>query len=601
MKNIHKKYLFAVALLSAIVFGAGAQPVLLTVTPPVTSNTYPGFITLNITGLTNTEKVVVQKYLDLNANGAVDAGEPMIDAFKIADGGAMIIGGITNLNVPYDSNTATGAITTALSFAPALILENIVGRQTFVVSSPTGRFAPVTATLTVTNAPFGQSINGTVYSNGVPLPNAVVVAQSQAINNPVAATVADIHGHYSLRLPPGSYTPISAMPGCIYDFSSAPTMTLSNGLSATNDLFVTSGTATISGNIYDAGTNSNVLGGALLTVQSGSLFAIAFTDTNGNYTAPVSPSFWKIQPSKERLARRAYVLPETPFQVNTTTGNVANANIALPKGTALFHGRIVNSSNTPLANVEVDSGTSGGVNNSYDAKGYSDANGYYSVVALGDGTNQWNSEISSGKNADTANYIFNFFPTLALTSGETVLQNYVALPITASIAGNVQTSDTKTNLAGVTLEAFATIGGMNYQSLDGTTDNAGNYSLGVASGQWSVQFLTGGFSDNLDTTGYEDLASAHYVTVPPTNAVLNLLVYPLGTPFITSPQRFSSTQFGFTVNGASNVTYTVQAATSLVASNWMTLFSLTLTTNTGSPVVDVNATNSARYYRVLKN
>src|SRR5437879_9972899 len=36
-------------------------------------------------------------------------------------------------------------------------------------------------------------------------------------------------------------------------------------------------------------------------------------------------------------------------------------------------------------------------------------------------------------------------------------------------------------------------------SLDGTTDNSGNYSLAVSAGQWNVQFLLGGGShDNLD-------------------------------------------------------------------------------------------------------
>jgi len=61
------------------------QAVTLSVTPSVTSNTYSGVITLNVTGLTNSENVSIQTFLDLNANGAVDAGEPFIDVFKITD------------------------------------------------------------------------------------------------------------------------------------------------------------------------------------------------------------------------------------------------------------------------------------------------------------------------------------------------------------------------------------------------------------------------------------------------------------------------------------------------------------------------------------
>jgi hypothetical protein len=88
--------------------------------------------------------------------------------------------------------------------------------------------------------------------------------------------------------------------------------------------------------------------------------------------------------------------------------------------------------------------------------------------------------------------------------------------------------------------------------------------------------------------------------VPPTNAVLNLTVYPSGTPFVTAPQRFSGTQFGFSINGSLNVNYTVQVSTNLILGNWATLLSFQLTTNP-FPIMDVNATNRSRFYRVLKN
>src|SRR5579863_530412 len=88
---------------------AAAQQTL-TVSPAVTSNTYPGFITLKITGLTNTEQVIIRRWLDFNGNGVVDPGEPLIEAFRIRDGGAMVIGGVTNVSAPYDSDSNTGEI-----------------------------------------------------------------------------------------------------------------------------------------------------------------------------------------------------------------------------------------------------------------------------------------------------------------------------------------------------------------------------------------------------------------------------------------------------------------------------------------------------------
>ena len=201
--------------------------------PSITSNTYAGVITLNITGLTNAEKVVIQKYLDLNANGSIDAGEPLIDAFKISDGGVMVIGGVTNINVPFDSNPTAGAITTTLNFPVSMVLENIVGQQIIQLVSPTGRFSPVSATFTVTNTALSQSVSGIVYRNGIPLPNAVVVAQDQQANTPAAAAVADNTGHYFLTLKPSNYALIAGAPNYYYDQSLPPTVILTSGAFST--------------------------------------------------------------------------------------------------------------------------------------------------------------------------------------------------------------------------------------------------------------------------------------------------------------------------------------------------------------------------------
>jgi hypothetical protein len=151
--------------------------------------------------------------------------------------------------------------------------------------------------------------------------------------------------------------------------------------------------------------------------------------------------------------------------------------------------------------------------------------------------------VSQGQGTAIDGYIVNGFQETTNAPNQLNLQNFIALAATATISGNVR-DNIGTNVSGVTLTAGANVGGNNYQSLDATTDANGNYTLAVASGQWDVQFLTGGSdSDNLDQQGYEDIASPHMVTVPPTNAVLNITVYPIGTPFITVPQRFANQQF----------------------------------------------------------
>jgi len=591
--SLSKLFLGSAALAAMWLCSGAASAATLTVTPSVISNTYSGVITLNIAGLTNGEQVIVQTYLDLNANGSIDPGEPMMDAFNITDGGAMVIGGVTNINVPFDSNPTNGAITTTLNFAPPLVLENVVGQKIYRLVSPSGNFSPVTATLLVTNAATAQTLSGTVYSNGItPLPNAVVAVLPPNGNGYVGAVVADNNGHYSINVNPGSYVLLAVVPNYFCDQSIAPQVTVTNGMSATNDLSLTNGTVTISGNIYDAG-NSNGVGGMMFQAQSGSLFGINFTDTNGNYSIAVAPNFWEVSPNKERSPRRAYVVPQNSVQADTTGGDVTNVNIALYEGNALFYGRITDNASTPFANIIFDGGDT---NNQYGAKGYSDANGNYAVAVLGDTNTSWDANPNDSDNTGLASYIVNGFNLTNIAVGQAIPQNYVALPVTASISGQVH-DNFGNPVVGVSLNANAVLDGGNYQSLSGQTDGSGNYALGVASGAWQVSFGIG--NNDLASLGLVDYFEPYNVSIPPTNAVLNITVYQNGTPVLGQAQRFSPTQFGFNIYGGIGVNYNVQVATNLASPNWSTLFSLQLT-NSPFFVADPNATNRAGFYRVKK-
>jgi hypothetical protein len=571
----------------------------LTVSPAITSNTYPGLITLNITGLTNLETVTVQEWLDLNSNGVIDAGEPMIDAGKITDNdpSKAIIGGVTNINIPIDSNSATGAITTTLDFAPPMVLENVIGQRIFRLVSPSGRFAPVTATLLVTNAVTAQTLSGTVYSNGVtPLPNAVVVVLPPNGNGYTAAEVADSNGHYSINVNPGSYVVMAAVPDYFIDQSLAPQVTLTNGQSATNNLFLTNGTTTISGTFYDT-ANSNGIGGLMIQLQSGSLFGIGFTDTNGNYSAAVTPNFWQIGPNKERTPRHGYVVPQQSLQVDATGGNVTNVYVGLTKGNALFYGHIADNLGNPFANIEFDSSAT---NNTYDAKGYSDTNGNYAALALADGTNIWNCNPNNENNIPLAGYILSNSQNTNIAVSQAIEQDFVALPINAQISGRVR-DNSGNPVVGVSLYAGNFTGNNGYVSLNSQTDTNGDYSLGVATsaGPWSVNFSFGDQND-LPHQGLVDLYGPYPVSFPPTNVVLNITVYPYGSSAITRPQRFGSQQFGFNVAGSVGVSYTLQVSTNLASTNWASLYTFQLT-NSPMSVTDSTATNAQRFYRLLKN
>lgn len=567
--------------------------VALTVSPSVTSNSYPGLVTLTITGLTNTEKVTVQEWLDVNSNNVIDAGDILFDVFKVQDGGAMMIGGVTNVCVPFDSNQATGAITTAINFAPPFTLENITGQRIFQVLSPTGN---ATAIMDVTNAATGATLVGTIYSNNVPYPNSVVVAlagNGQNNNSYSGAAVADGSGHYALNLTPGNYILISAMPGCYFNQKIAPQVTLTNGMTATNNLYQTNGVVAVSGQTYDF-ANSNGIGGLMMQVQSGSLFALAFTDTNGNYTAMVTSNFWKVKPTKERTSRRAYCVPQSTFQVDTTGGPVTNANIPLYKGNAMFYGRITDSLNHPFGNTEFDSGDS---NNIYNAKCYSLPNGQYAAVCYADGTNIWNANPNSSLNLQ--NYIVNNSVDTNIAPGQAIELDFTALPVTGTISGSVH-DNSGNPVVGVELYAMQFSSGNGYTSLNAGTGTNGAYSLGVATGTWQVNFSYGGNND-LSHQGLVDLYGPYNVSLPPTNAALNITVYPSGSSVLSQPQFIPPQQMSMAVVGSQGVTYTLQTSTNLPGTNWTPLYTFQITNNGPFFITDNYATNKAKFYRLLKN
>ena len=145
--------------------------------PTAVSNTYNGTVTLQVTGLTNGETVLVQKYLDANANGVVDSSDLLWQQFYLTDGkGGMVIAVVTNFNVPGDTDATKGQITAQLLITSNDFQQSIVAPYLYVVSSPVERWSAITKSFAVTNYPFAQKFTGNVLSNGVtPLPDSVLL------------------------------------------------------------------------------------------------------------------------------------------------------------------------------------------------------------------------------------------------------------------------------------------------------------------------------------------------------------------------------------------------------------------------------------------
>src|SRR6185312_10390675 len=150
-----------------------------TISPAAVSNTYSGPITLTIGGAGTGGSVVVQKFLDLNTNGVINAGDWLVQQFNMTDGQAgMTIGGIVNSNVPGDTDATAGQITARLNFQCGDFAQSFVGK--YLVKVSRNFTPPVTNVFTVTNFPWGQTITGTVFSNATStvVSNAIIMLMS---------------------------------------------------------------------------------------------------------------------------------------------------------------------------------------------------------------------------------------------------------------------------------------------------------------------------------------------------------------------------------------------------------------------------------------
>lgn len=481
-----------------------ARAATFTVTPSAISNQYSGVITLQIGGLTNGETVVVQKYVDANSNGVVDSGDWLVQQFLVTDNQApSVIGGVTNINIPYDSNPTNGAVTVLLSPFNEGIENELVGQSAFVLSSPTGRFTAVTNLFNVTNSPYAQSFTGQVTCNGTNVPNAIVLLASPGQNLHVwAGGVANSSGGFKLKIAPGTYKLYAAKKNFVFNGNAAPVVTLGSGATISTNLILIPATTFISGQFVDAANPAFGLPGILIGAFSTNA-AFGNTDTNGNFTLPVISAQWNIGYDQVPLDLHGYLALNNNTNIDTSTGSVTGVTIALPKATALFYGTVKDSLNNPLPGVSL--GGDNGNNNSglYQGDGRTDQNGNYVVGVV---AGNWSVNVSGGENSyHYGNYIFSQGPPWTynnggngtnLTTGMAVQANFTAVLATNQITGNVKDSGNNP-ITGVQVFANATINGISYNTQT-TTDGSGNYSLNVANGGWSVEVSCNGGSESLD-------------------------------------------------------------------------------------------------------
>jgi hypothetical protein len=494
----------------------GSAAVSFTVTPLVVSNTYSGDITLQVSGLTNGETVQVDKYLDANSDGVLDAGDFLVQSFQVTDGKASLIAGVTNLNVPYDSDSTPGSITTRLGFPAMGAEQRLVGRYAYRLSSPSAHFGPLTNLCTITNSSFGQSILGVVQDSltSGPVPNAMVlISPTSDLGTPIAGAVADGAGRFTIAASAGAYYLFAFKSNyvCLSGFGTSP-VSLLQGVNTSNNVIVYAATNKVSGTLVDS-TNANVgLPGIALPMTStlfkgsGTSMAVGFTDPNGNFRIPFEEvsggGTFKVGVGGlaffgQALALHGYVPNPIPAGMVWPGGDVSGWTVTVPKATALIYGQIRDQLNHPLPGANlVANGTINGSAVSINVT--ADSNGNYAVGVIG---GLWNVQNSVNQIPALANYVFSAgLDNTSITNGAALRFDFTGRLATSQITGYVL-DNTASPVSGIDVYAYATIGGLQYSAADVLTGNDGSYALDVPNGTWNVGLEC---SDPINGTGLGD-------------------------------------------------------------------------------------------------
>jgi len=454
------------------------------VSPSSISNTYSGKITLQINGLTNGESVVVDRYLDANTNGVIDAGDWLVQSFRLTDGKACVIGGVTNGNIAGDSNPTNGAITARFRFQADGIAQKFTGTHLWRLSSPTGRFPSLTNTWTITDTPYAQAASGTVQNGGTNVPYAGILVFPPPSGNggssPIAGTVADASGAYSINLPPGDYQLWALKSNAVCDMDAAPVVTLNPGIPVITNLILIPATCSISGRFIDATrTNIGLLGLLVVAQSTNNLIAFGFTDTNGNYAVNVTPGGWQISADGEELPSYGYLNLRDEYRpsVDATASSVSNVIVGLPPATALIYGTATDNLGNPLAGLSLYAENT---NRLYEVDLVTDGNGKYVMGVL---AGEWYVG-HSHDSPDYASYVFSEVDT-NIVDGQAALVDFMGSAGT-TISGCVQGEGNPLSGVNVQVGTITTNGtggwhwNQTYQS-DGT-DSHGNYSVIVPPG-----------------------------------------------------------------------------------------------------------------------
>ena len=510
----------------------------LTVNPPQVMNDYVGQVSLTISGLTPGKSVLVERFIDANGNGVVDAGDALTFSFKVTDGQVPLLGGVRNPNVPGDDDGATnGSIRVDLPFPN---VDQVVGSAAvqfiFRVSDPQNAFSPVTATFDVQQRVQPQGVSGriTAAAGGAPLAGAFVLL-APPNGNPIAAVLTDTNGNYSFNSPPGAYTVFVINNSFVSDLTAGAVTVIANQF-ATRNLALASAGFTISGKISDSSSGVGIAGVLVVADDATNNFnAGALSDANGNYSFSVTAGRWRVTPFQSQLAEVGYVGGQK-VTINTTANGAVTIDFPVPKAKALIYGTVKDGANNPVTGVRVQANKG----NLYRADGFTfspNANYATGVVA---GT--W----SVGPDADdlaARGYTRGTGSQVTIDAGQAQQVNFVVQAITAHLRGQIR-DDLGAPIPNISLSVQLAFDPNGEGGFHPQTDSNGNFDAGVRAGTWNIDLEC----NPAQARGYINVGDWNFDVTDGVDQNNLVLTFPIATATITGSVRDN---FGQPIAGVS--------------------------------------------------
>ena len=256
-----------------------------------------------LTGLLTGATVVrFNVWRDFNANGIVDAGEPLLASYDVPNNGDYKIGGVRNDNRPWDLNSSPSTVQAELGRGIYNLINMWVGDFVVTAANTSSPASQVRASFKLSLPAKNQRIRGTVRDNtGAVVPRNAIVVFERLDSSKVCIVNTDSSGAYDAPLDAGEYqVEVHSAMGNVYeDYPKTTSKTITLGVNATVSYNATltkiAAPKTITGVALDS--LGNPLRGNLIEANNSMTRRryLTFSGQDGEFSMPIDGGTWELE------------------------------------------------------------------------------------------------------------------------------------------------------------------------------------------------------------------------------------------------------------------------------------------------------------------